>query len=237
MKKIYLLLIAVLAFAGTASAQIAAWNISDEAFNALGSMEVTTTVDGLTIYAIAGKAVVVDENGKSVTYKEVEYTYTHRLKFGVSGAFTDGTPSNRVIAFDVDGPCDITVMAQSSSGDTDRSLNVAAGSDTNILGEVEALGASIGFTTISYTDEEATTIYMWSPSSGVNIYHILVEEPGTVSVQTPEFEGRVVSTVFYNINGMKVDNRFDALPAGIYMQVKQYENGAIATEKIIKSRR
>lgn len=238
MKKIYLVLIAVLVFAGTTTAQIAAWNVSDPAFNALGIIEETATVDGLTIYATADKKVEIDENGKSATYKEVEYTYTHRLKLGGSGGFNSETndPESRVLAFNVDGSCDVTIMAQSSSSSSDRILNVAAGTKENILGEASAPGTFVDITTINYTGE-ANTIYLWSPSSGVNIYHIIVEEPTIVSVQTPVFEGRVVSTEYYNINGIKMNNRFDVLPSGIYMQVKQYENGAIATEKVIKSRR
>src|SRR5690554_7618833 len=133
MKKIYMLLFAVLAFAATSSAQLPAWNISDPSFlEAVGitiTGEVTSAsiievkvVDGLTIYGADGKKVDIDPNEKTVTYKDEEYDYTHRLKFGGSGTFDSetGAPLSRVIAFDVEGPCDITVMCMSSSGDTDR---------------------------------------------------------------------------------------------------------------------
>lgn len=246
MKKIYMLLFAVLAFAATSSAQLPAWNISDASFlEAVGiTGEVTSAsiievkvVDGLTIYGADGKNVDIDKNGKTVTYKDVEYTYTHRLKFGGTGAFDSetGAPLNRVIAFDVEGPCDITVMCMSSSGSSDRTLNIAAGSQESLLGEATALGASLTASTFTYTGEEATTIYMWSPSSGVNLYHIIVEESSSTSINAPKAEGQVVATEYFNISGVRMGNNFDVLPAGIYLQVKQYANGAVVTDKIVKN--
>ncbi|GAO31616.1 DUF6383 domain-containing protein [Geofilum rubicundum] len=173
MKKIYTFLIAFLVFAGTATAQIASWNISDPAFNALGDVATTTTVEGLTIYSEGN--VTVDANNKSLDGVD----YTHRLKLGGSGNFDEGgLPVSRVLAFDVTGNVSITIMCMSSSGSADRLLNVAAGgsAEENLLGAADALGASLTATTFQYTGD-ATTIYLWSPSSGVNIYNIVVEEP------------------------------------------------------------
>ena len=246
MKKIYTLLFAVLALAATSSAQLPAWNISDASFlEAVGiTGEVTSAsiievkvVDGLTIYGADGKNVDIETNGKTVTYKDVEYTYTHRLKFGGTGAFDSetGAPLSRVLAFDVEGPCDITVMCMSSSSGSDRVLNVAAGSQESLLGEATALGPSLTASTITYTGEEATTIYMWSPSSGVNLYHIIVEEPSPTAINAPKAEGQVVATEYFNISGVRMGNNFDVLPAGIYLQVKQYANGAVVTDKIVKN--
>lgn len=237
MKKNYLMLLALafVGFTGIAGAQINSWNISDDNFNALGSMVAKTTVDGLTIFAADGKNVDVDANGKSVTYNEVKYTYTHRLKFGGIGAFDEaGLPLNRALGFDVSGPCNITVMCMSSSSGTDRILNMAAGSNTNVISEIPALGSPLTATTVAYTGE-ATTIYLWSPSSGVNLYHILVEEATSTSIQTPTASGSVVSTEYFSINGIKMGSNFDVLPSGIYIQLEQYSDGSVDTKKIVKN--
>ncbi|WP_026473163.1 hypothetical protein [Alkaliflexus imshenetskii] len=235
MKKLYMLL-AGIAFAGVMNAQTS-WNIS-EMFGTIENetfFATTETHDGLTIYS--NNNVAIDMNSKSITYKEVEYAYTHRLKFGGAGSFSSGVPTARVVTFEVDGPADITIMAQSSSGGTDRILNVAAGSNTNILGTVSAPGANVAFTTISYTEESPTTIYIWSPSSGVNLYHIIVEDPSAVSVVAPTFNANVSKVEYYNISGVNMGGDWNMLPAGIYIVKTTYDNGAVTTEKISKSRR
>lgn len=237
MKKNYLMLLALafVGFAGIASAQINSWNISDDNFNALGAMVETKTVDGLTIFAAAGKSVDVDANGKKVTYNEVEYSYTHRLKLGGTGAFDEGgLPLNRVLGFDVSGPCNVTVMCMSAKSSEDRVLNMAAGTNANIISTITALGASITATTLAYNGE-ATTIYLWSTDSGINIYHILVEEATSTSIQSPAASGSVVSTEYFSINGIKMGSNFDVLPSGIYIQLEQYSDGSVDTKKIVKN--
>ena len=106
------------------------WNMSDAAFNALGSMTQTTVVNGLTIYAAQGKNVDVDANNKTLE----DWVFTHRIKFGGSGAFDEnGKPIDRVIAFDVPGNSKITIALQSASSGTDRILNVSAGHKDSII--------------------------------------------------------------------------------------------------------
>jgi hypothetical protein len=147
------------------------WNISDEQFNALGSLTSTVTIDGLMVYAAEGKNVDVDANSKTLE----EWEFTHRLKFGGSGSFDEeGQPLNRVVAFGVPGNSKITIALQSSSGSEDRVLNVAVGHKDSIIAEVPALGASISKGEVEYTGDSAT-IFLYSPSSGVNIYLIKVE--------------------------------------------------------------
>jgi len=151
------------------------WNMSDPAFNALGSMVATQEVNGLTIYAAEGKNVDVDGNNKSLD----GWNFTHRLKFGGTGAFdTDGKPVNRVLSFPVPGPSKITVYLQSSSTSADRTLNVAIDHKDSIVGTIPALGASISKGVVEYTGD-AGTIYLSSLSSGINIYLIQVEPLAT----------------------------------------------------------
>ncbi|MBN2262708.1 MAG: hypothetical protein JW735_07345, partial [Prolixibacteraceae bacterium] len=102
------------------------WNMSSDAFNALGSIDTTTTVEGLTIYADSLKKVTVDTSNKSVG----DMSFTHRLKLGGAGEVVEGVATSRVVSFDVEGDATITVAAMSSTGDEDRELVILAGSDT-----------------------------------------------------------------------------------------------------------
>ena len=177
------------------------WNISDPQFNALGSFTETLVVDGLTMYAAEGKNLEVDGNNKTLE----DWTFTHRLKFGGAGGFDeDGKPLNRVVAFDVPGNSKITIALQSSSGSEDRVLNVAVDHKDEIIAQVPALGASISKGEVEYMGGPAS-IYLYSPSSGVNIYLIKVE-PLTVStpiINIPEevrvFPNPANDRVFVNV--------------------------------------
>jgi len=144
------------------------WNMSTASFSGLGTLTATTTVEGLTITASSDASVVVDANNKSLD----GMNFTSRLKLGGTGTFgTDGKPIARVLTFAVTGNTTITVMGMSSSSTADRQFNIAAGKKDSIIGTFTALGASISKGVYTYTGK-ATTIYMFSPSSGVNIYYI-----------------------------------------------------------------
>ncbi len=144
------------------------WNISDTAFSALGEVDMTKTVAGLTIYAHSGKTVTVDENGKTLD----DMTFTHRLKLGGSGDFDDmGQPLGRVLSIDVMGNTNIMVAAMSSSSDENRVLNIGAGSMDNVIAEFPAMGESLTGATYYYSGGP-TKLYFWSPSSGVNVYYL-----------------------------------------------------------------
>ncbi|MBW6534026.1 MAG: DUF4957 domain-containing protein [Mariniphaga sp.] len=144
------------------------WNISTEAFSALGEMDMTKTVAGLSVYAHSGKKVSIDGNEKTLD----DMNFTHRLKFGGSGDFdNNGQPLGRVLSIDVEGNTHITVAAMSSSSGEDRVLNIAAGNKDNVFGEFPALGASLTKGVYSYIGGP-TKIYFYSPSSGVNVYYI-----------------------------------------------------------------
>lgn len=219
---------------GSSGGTLNDWNISEDAFNALGDITQITTVEGLTIHATADKTVTIDANGKSLDGID----YTHRLKLGGSGTFdVNGDPESRIIAFPVDGSTKITIMCMSSSSSADRVLNVAAGSEENMIGTADALGTELTKSAFDYTGE-ATTIYLWSPSSGVNIYRIIVgEDPTTSIVAFPTAEGRVIKAEYYSISGVNVGNNYNALPAGIYILKEMYENGVVKTAKISKARK
>ncbi|MFY9150746.1 MAG: T9SS type A sorting domain-containing protein [Prolixibacteraceae bacterium] len=144
------------------------WNFSNASFSALGTITATTTVDGLTIAATADAAVTVDANNKSLDGMD----FTSRLKLGGSGTFdTEGKPVARVISFPVTGNTTITVMGMSSSSSADRQLIVAAGANRDTVGIFPALGTPISKGEFTYTGGP-TTIYLYSPASGVNLYYV-----------------------------------------------------------------
>jgi len=162
------------------------WNMSSPAFNALGDISATTTVEGLTIFSVSDKLVTIDANGKVLG----DMTFTHRLKLGGSGGFdTDGQPLNRVLSFDVTGNTKITVAAMSSSSSADRTLNLAAGVKDSIFAQFPALGASLTQGVYNYVGG-ANKIYLYSSSSGVNIYYVKAEPLTTainqISANLPE---------------------------------------------------
>lgn len=146
------------------------FNISAAAFKALGTIDTTSTIAGLTVHASSAKTVVVDANNKTVDGMD----FTDRLKLGGSGSFDgDGQPLERVLSIDVTHSSMITVAAMSSSGSADRVLNIAFGHQDSILAEFPALGASLTKADYSYMGGP-TKMYFYSPSSGVNIYYIKV---------------------------------------------------------------
>ncbi len=140
------------------------WNMSDDPFNLLGTITSTQTIDGLTIYATSSKNVVIDESNQEID----GLSFTHRLKFG--GA---GTSDARMLSFEVNGDCNIDIYLKSASGSADRTLNVDKDSFGNTLQQIPAYGSTISKGTVYYIGN-TTTIYLYSPSSGVNIYAIRV---------------------------------------------------------------
>ncbi len=149
------------------------WNISDGEFSSLGTISATTTVNGLTIYATSTSTVAVEANNKSCDGKN----FTHRLKLGGTGA-----ADARTLSFAVSGPCTIDIYAISSSGSADRTLTVRAGSFSGQeIGTASAPGATVNKTSIVYTGAGANNIYIYSPSSGVNIYDICVTYGATAT--------------------------------------------------------
>ena len=178
------------------------WNMSTASFNALGSLTATTTVGGLTIYAAVGANVDVDANDKTID----GFTFTHRLKLGGSGTFDAGgtTAISRVLAFSVTGNTTITIKGMSSSSSADRVLVIAAGNKSTEVGRFNALGASISSANFNYTGGP-TTIFLFSPSSGVNLYYIkaapLITAINDKQVQQLKiFPNPAVENVFINVN-------------------------------------
>ncbi|MDA3879244.1 MAG: cadherin-like beta sandwich domain-containing protein, partial [Prolixibacteraceae bacterium] len=185
----FLVMVCAFVVSGMTMGHAQEWNISSDNFNALGDIVETTTVDGLTIYASAEKDVTIDDNNKSVDGMD----FSFRLKLGGSGSLSDGVAETRVLAFDVAGNTNISVAAMSSNSDNDRELIVVNATSGDTIGTHAALGAELTMSTFQY-EGDATSIYMYSPSSGVNIYYIKVAAPqletlaASAGAMTPEFD-------------------------------------------------
>ncbi len=229
------------------------WNISNSSFNALGTVDSDTTIRGLTIYAHSEKTVVIDENGKTLDGME----FTHRLKLGGGGDFDEnGMPLGRVLAFDVEGNSTITVMAMSSSSSETRDLNIAAEHPDSVFAVFPALGPEISKGVYNYIGP-ATTIYMYSANSGINIYYLKVEmgtginpiverqnirvypNPATDKVYIGVNEPTQVA--IYNLSGSMILSRIvesendfinvSNMQPGMYIIQSQFKNGF--TQKLI----
>lgn len=136
------------------------WNFSTSDFTSKDSLTIDAgiTINGLTI----GKNMVLDQNSKTIS----GLTFTHRLKTGGTGS-----SSKRYLKFDVTGPCTIEVYLV-SAGSADRTLNIYSGAygDTP-LHTMTAPQTTPVKQSYNYTDG-ATTIYMGSANSGINLYGI-----------------------------------------------------------------
>lgn len=152
------------------------------------TISTTTSRDGLTIVANSTGTITIDASEKTIDGRD----FTHRLKLGGSG-----NASYRHLYFAVTGSCAIDIYAQSSSTSADRSLTVHSGSFTGTkIGTALAPGAAPAKSTITYTGG-AGNIYVYSPSSGVNIYGICVRYGATTE-----------HTITYELNG-----HGDAIPS------------------------
>jgi hypothetical protein len=140
---------------------------------------------------------------------------------------------------DIAGKSRITVVCQSSSSSENRLLNIAT-SPENVLATAPAPGASLEMTVYEYTGS-GTEIYLFSPSSGVNIYHVRVEElryTGQTTVNpVNDSDSKIISEKYYNFSGIYLGNNADVLQSGMYIKVIRFENGTVKSEKFFRNNR
>ncbi len=153
------------------------WNFSTSAFTALtGDIATETTVNGLTIAASGDKKVTIAESAKTIDTLK----FTHVLKFNGSG-----NAAYRNLSFAVTGACTIDVYLISAKSSENRTLNIYSGSyGGTLLTTMHADSTVAAKRTYDYTGD-ATTIYMGSANSGINIYAINVNYSETPSALEP----------------------------------------------------
>ena len=159
------------------------WNFSTSDFTSKDSLTIDAgiTINGLTI----GKNMVLDQNSKTIS----GLTFTHRLKTGGTGS-----SSKRYLKFDVTGPCTIEVYLV-SAGSADRTLNIYSGTyGSTLLSTMTAPQTTPVKQSYNYTGG-ATSIYMGSANSGINLYGINLIYSGSTGmdfIQKPSAAHKVL---------------------------------------------
>lgn len=150
---------------GGSSSTTTLWNFSDAAFNSLGTITSSKTVNGLTIAATSSKNVVIDSH--NVSYDGL--AFTNRLKFGGTGA-----SNARNVSFTVTGACTIEIYACSANSSENRTLKVDFGSFGSTNTSSYSLSGNVSKVTAIYTASTSKKVYIYSANSGINIYAIRV---------------------------------------------------------------
>ena len=169
MKKIHILLYMFLLIMGGTSINAYAQTLYDFTDWETATYSSTVTKNGLTVAATSEKTVTIDANSKSID----GYSFTKRLKLGGVGSTT-----SRYASIDIPGSGTITIYGMSSSSSEARTLNLATGTFTNVVASLTNDGKAIGSVTYEYTGE-ATTVYVYSAGSGVNLYGIVYQKSGS----------------------------------------------------------
>ncbi|MDR3366026.1 MAG: cadherin-like beta sandwich domain-containing protein [Prevotellaceae bacterium] len=140
------------------------WNFSDDAFKELSEITSETNIDGLTLIGTANSGNLTREsNAKSAD--GIDFNY--RLKLNGGGDIT-----KRALNFDVTGSCTIIVYMITGSGNTERPIIVDNGAGE--IGRMTTEGNTLKAYEYSYTGG-AGSIYLYSGSSGINLYGVKVE--------------------------------------------------------------
>ncbi len=202
------------------------WNISESPFGAAASYSTSTTVGSLTISPKSGTPIAIDANTKSID----GYSFTYRLKLGATGVIADATnapylPGSAYVSFPVTAASTIIVYGMSSSSSATRTLSITDGSSK--LAGFTNDGTAIGKAQVSYTGTGGT-IYLYSESSGFNIYLIKVESATSGLNNTTANKGAVVATTTYDITGRQIAEN----SRGLVFKKVIYENGS---SEIVKS--
>ncbi len=159
------------------------WNFSASDFTALtGDIVATTTVQGLTITATSDKKVTIAASAKTIEGT----SFTHVLKTGGTGS-----AAARSLQFAVTGACTIEVYLISANATSERTLNIYAGNYSGTPLTTMTAGLTASKQSYNYTGG-ATTIYMGSANSGINLYAINLIYSGE---PTPSY------TLTYDENG------------------------------------
>jgi rhamnogalacturonan endolyase len=160
------------------------WNFSANEFmnglpfdpdNQSNNITESYTINGLTI-VYDNSAMSYNENNKSID----DYDFSYRFQLGGTGSTT-----NRALKFDVDGNATISVYAIAGTSGVTRALALSNG--TTELQTINFPGAAISRGDYTYTGA-ASTLYLYSKSSGINIYGVKVQSCGNATpIVLPKF--------------------------------------------------
>ena len=202
------------------------WNFSEWQIQTFTE---STTIDDLTVVGTAEASIAIDANNKSID----GFSFTQRLKTGGGGSPTEEMPylpTNRYLSFDTRGDVKLTIYGMSSSGGTARTLIVSNGE--NEIGSFtdDQAENTIKKGIIEYTGA-ATTIYLYSASSGFNIYAIIAEgELGNVSIPDVTTRKEIKSVQYYDLLGRPTS----ASAKGMIVVKTVYVDGTFCAGKVYR---
>lgn len=221
MKKLCTLIAAALLTSAGAFAQtstVTEWNFSDtDLWGATekggDAIDVTNgqVTAGLTLLSPASKPMQIDYSKKTVD----GVTYTQRLKTQGTSKLKnyDTSTAERCMIFEVTGDCSISVVAVSGKTDaTDRNLKidaVADGTGTN-LGDWILPGDAPVTNTATYKGG-ATTIWIYSGNSNINIYDIKVTYGTATGISAVQPNATKTDNATYNLAGQKVGSDYKGI--------------------------
>lgn len=133
---------------------------------ALSTYDSTVTEGDFTFVATSDKTM--QKKSKKVTFTYNGNTFTNEYGLSLGGSAKFGT--SRYVSFTTQGPCIITVAAQ-SSGSEARTLNMVDSSSRSV-GAFEA-GTAVTLTTVEIS--EAGSYSIGSAGSGIYIFQIIIE--------------------------------------------------------------
>lgn len=244
MKKNSLLFILLLTMASfSVNGQNKEWNFSDATW-ASADVKSGVTVDNLTNYSINAKAAV-SSSKKTYTLNGTEYSFTSCFKFGENGSFEeDQTPKTGVIAFNVNGDTEISVVGvHASSSGAARELVVAAKGESELVelgyftaystGDTsapEGLNGQLNSGTFNYKGD-ANTLYVYSRNGGVNLYLIKTTQMGANSIIESVLDKEIKTIELYDLSGKRLPND----SKGVLMQKTIYVDDSSSISKIFKN--
>lgn len=138
-----------------------------------------TEINGIRFYNNEDDVFSLDYNRKKVD--GVHYFACAKTHGGSKWEDSE-TPSSRIIAIDVTGPCTISGIFASSSKSENRELFISTAkvdskvgkNDISYIGSIDIF-AETGAATYNFEYKgEATTLYLYSLKGGINLYTISV---------------------------------------------------------------
>lgn len=218
------LFMATSVYAQTETATVKEWNFSNWA---AADLTENKTIDGLSVYATAEKKMVIDASKKTVDGVK----YTQRFKLSGTGNVANESSLNRVISFEVTGPCDIYIVAAHAGKSTDasRPLVIASYTDNDFtsLAELDRITYNYGnpiSSTVKYTGTKTAKILIYSGNSGINLYDIKVTPATSSDKVTITDAGFATFAASYPV---------DYSANGLQAYAVKYANGTLTYNKIV----
>ena len=168
MKQLHIIISTLLLILGGAS--VKAQTLYDFSEWNTGDITSTMTNNGLTVVATTDKTMKIASSSQSID----GYTFTKTLQLGGAGA-----SNSRFASITIPSGGTITAYFMSGKSGSERTLNLAIGSFSNVVASKANDGKSMGSVSYTYTGEEEATLYVYSAGSGINLYGIVYQKSGS----------------------------------------------------------